>query len=85
MSEEIKDVKKVIPSKLERKFADFNYKFAKYFPDKTEPNTITYVGFIIGIIGSIAFVLSSYNKYYSGCLFSCSVQFKEKGSKFISY
>ena len=48
---------KTVPSLLERKFADFNYKFAYLIPETVHPNTVTTFGIIAGLLGSLCFFI----------------------------
>ena len=55
---------KVVPSVLERKFADFNYKFVKYIPETVHPNVVTTIGIILGMLGAFCFLLSTFSVYF---------------------
>ncbi|MBR0140648.1 MAG: CDP-alcohol phosphatidyltransferase family protein [Ruminococcus sp.] len=55
---------KIIPSKLERKFADFTYKFVDLIPTSVQPNTVTAIGIICGMLGSLCFFLGSFSRIF---------------------
>ncbi len=55
---------KTVPSLLERKFADFNYKFAYLIPETVHPNVVTTVGIIAGLFGALCFFLGTFSKWF---------------------
>ena len=55
---------KTVPSLLERKFADFNYKFAYLIPETVHPNVVTTFGIIAGLLGSVCFFLGTFSKLF---------------------
>lgn len=55
---------KTVPSLLERKFADFNYKFAYLIPETVHPNVVTTFGIIAGLLGSLCFFLGTFSKWF---------------------
>ncbi|MBO4750045.1 MAG: CDP-alcohol phosphatidyltransferase family protein [Lachnospiraceae bacterium] len=61
---EKEEPKKLIPSILENKFADFTYKFVKYVPETVHPNVVTAIGIIAGILGGFCFFLGSFSRWF---------------------
>lgn len=55
---------KTVPSVMERKFADFTYKFAFLIPETVHPNVVTTIGIIAGMIGSLSFFLGTFSKWF---------------------
>lgn len=56
--------RKIIPSIMERKFADFTYKFAPLIPETVHPNTVTTVGIFAGLMGAVCYALASFSRWF---------------------
>ncbi len=55
---------KTVPSVMERKFADFTYKFAYLIPETVHPNVVTTIGIIAGLTGSLCFFLGTFSRWF---------------------